>query len=137
MDAIHYIRNRNNGLYIGINNKKNDALNTMDVILTDEPYEWEFKEKNKIIKDAQTGGYIIQKYHGWRPDTSNILLINKNSYDICFKPILWEYDNFLLSTVIYGIQYNLCINNDNHVILKRENLNLPVHQDWELVPKSN
>ena len=135
MDTIYHIKNRENGLYININNKTNDAFNTMDIVLTDEPCQWVFNEKDKIIKHTQTGGYIVQKYRGWMPDTSNILLLNENSYDICFKPLIWEYNDFLLSTEVYGIQYNLCVNSDNNIILKRTNLNLPVLQNWELIQK--
>tara|TARA_B100000686_G_C16655763_1_gene898072 strand:- start:536 stop:949 length:414 start_codon:yes stop_codon:yes gene_type:complete len=135
MDTIYYIKNRENGLYIGLNNKTNDVFNTMDIVLTDEPCQWVFNGKDKIIKHTQTGGYIVQKYRGWMPDTSNILLLNKNSYDICLKPLLWEYADFFLSTEVYGIQYNLCVNSDNNIILKRSNLKLPVLQNWELIQK--
>ena len=98
MDKIYCIKNKDNGLYMNINNKKKDAFNTMDIILTSEPCHWVFNEKDKIIRNIQVGGYIIQTYHGWMPDTSNILLLNENSYDICFKPLMWEYEDFLLST---------------------------------------
>lgn len=133
MENIFYIKNKNNGLFMSINNKTNDALNTMDIILTDKPCQWEFNEKDKIIRDSQTGGYIIQKYLGWMPDTSDILLLNENSYDICFKPLLWEYSDFLLSTIIYGIKYNLCVNSDNQIILKKNTLNLPVLPEWVFI----
>ncbi len=133
MDKIYCIKNKGNGLYMNINNKTNDAFNTMNIILTSEPCHWVFNEKDKIIRNIQVGGYIIQTYHGWMPDTSNILLLNENSYDICFKPLMWEYDDFLLSTTVRGIKYILCINGDNQIILKRENLNIPVLQEWDLI----
>ena len=51
MDKIYYIKNKDNGLYININNKTNDAFNTMDIILTSEPCHWVFNEKDIIIRN--------------------------------------------------------------------------------------
>ena len=47
-------------------------------------------------------GYIIQKYQGWTPEISNILFLNKNNYNIDFQPILWDYKDTLLTTVLFG-----------------------------------
>ena len=55
----------------------------------------------------------------------------RNTFDIYFKPLIWDYKDFILSTIINNVKYVLCVNNDNNIILKKNNLHFS--QEWELI----
>ena len=130
---MYYIKIKDKDLYLNIDTRINDQFNCINITLSKTPHLWVYNNNDKIIINYQTKGVIIHKYHGWVPETSNIVLLNDNTYDISFKPIIWEYKDFILSTIINNVKYVLCVNNDNNIILKKEN-NLHFSQEWDFIP---
>lgn len=130
---MYYIKIKDKDLYLNIDTRINDQFNCINITLSKTPHLWVYNNNDKIIINYQTKGVIIHKYHGWVPETSNIVLLNDNTYDISFKPITWEYKDFILSTIINNVKYVLCVNNDNNIILKKENFILPFSQQWEII----
>ena len=128
---MYYIKLKDKDLYLNINTKINDQFYCINVTLSKLPYLWLYNQDDKIIANYQTKGNIIHKYNGWIPETSNIILLNDNTFDIYFKPLIWDYKDFILSTIINNVKYVLCVNNDNNIILKKNNLHFS--QEWELI----
>jgi len=130
---MYYIKLKDKDLYLNINTKINDKFYCINVTLSKLPHLWLYNQDDKIITNYQTKGNIIHKYHGWLPETSNIILLNDITFDIYFKPLIWDYKDFILSTIINNVKYILCVNNDNNIILKKENLMLPFSQQWDII----
>ena len=130
---MYYIKLKDKDLYLNINTKINDKFYCINVTLSKLPHLWLYNQDDKIITNYQTKGNIIHKYHGWLPETSNIILLNDITFDIYFKPLIWDYKDFILSTIINNVKYILCVNNDNNIILKKEN-NLHFSQEWDFIP---
>ena len=130
---MFHIKPKGKDIFLDINIKNNDPFNCINITLSKSPHIWNYNIKDKIIKNNQTNGILIHKYHGLIPDAMNILLLNKNDYDIYFKPIEWDYQENILSTIINNKKYVLCINNDNNILLKKTNINSSIHQ-WDLIP---
>ena len=130
---MFHIKPKGKDIFLDINIKNNDPFNCINITLSKSPHIWIYNKKDKIIKNNQTNGILIHKYHGWIPDAMNILLLNKNDYDIYFKPIEWDYQENILSTIINNKKYVLCVNNDNNILLKKTNINSSIHQ-WDLIP---
>ena len=130
---MYYIKLKDKDLYLNINTKINDKFYCINVTLSKLPHLWLYNHDDKIITNYQTKGNIIHKYHGWLPETSNIILLNDNTFDIYFKPLIWDYKDFILSTIINNVKYILCVNNDNNIILKKENIMLPFSQEWDII----
>ena len=129
---MFHIKPKGKDIFLDINIKNNDPFNCINITLSKSPHIWIYNKKDKIIKNHQTNGTLIHKYHGWIPDAMNILLLNKNDYDIYFKPILWDYQGNTLSTIINNKKFFLCVNNDN-ILLKKTNITSSIHQ-WDLIP---
>ena len=131
---MYFIKIKGKDLYLNIDTKINDPFNCINITLSKTPHIWLYNQNDKIIKNYQTKGIIIQKYHGWVPEISNIILLNNNTYNIYFKPIIWDYKDFILSTIINNVRYVLCVNNDNNIILKKENIILHFYEQWDFIP---
>ena len=82
---MYYIKIKDKDLYLNIDTRINDQFNCINITLSKTPHLWVYNNNDKIIINYQTKGVIIHKYHGWVPETSNIVLLNDNTYDISFR----------------------------------------------------
>ncbi len=130
---LFYLKNKTS--YLGINNEKNE-LNCHTIICTqDQPTIsnlWYYDSTNKCIKHHQTDGCIIQKYEGWMPYRSNVLLQLPHDYDIEINKLSFQYDSNDLFTNINDKCYRLSLDNDKNVVLQ-EGMDGISNEKWDII----